>query len=244
MQSLLDQYTKNIKVDPRTFSTDVMSQDQFSAPFDAWVKNAVNSYMLPDFMRYEYDPTMRQNLEGLYNTNQDIGLSGGWRTAQSAVDMQNVADQAMRSQEQLTRGFNDQALQTADAFKAAWSDPLYKSRMESFYNAPWNQQNTGAVTPTTTPTLPALQNVYQTNQGNPTTGTPYTPFFGGGNLSSQYLGQNGLPMTTTNTQGTYPYSTTQFTTDKSLINQYMKPTGGNAVQPQQNAAAYNILSMA
>lgn len=183
MQDLLNAYTGKIKVDPRVFSQDVVSQNEFSRPFDAWVNNMVNQYMLPEFNRYTYNPQMEQLNSQLFNINQDTGLSGAWRNAGSRAALNEAAESAIRQQEQMTRGFNDQVLQVRDAFKQSWSDPLYRNRMEEFYNAPWRNLDTGNNAPKFTPDDPRLQGF----NPNPTAaGQTPTPQTGG---QSAFMGK-------------------------------------------------------
>lgn len=238
-QSLLDQYTSKIKADPRVFSKDVMSQDQFDAPFKAWTKNYIDTYMLPEFLRYQYNPYVQQAGAKMQNANQQVGLSGAWRNAQSGVDLSNTADELMRGQEQLTTGFNDQALQTQDALKQAWSDPLYQSQMTNFYNAPWRNINTGDVNPILTPTDPRLVGFQpnSTMSANPQS-SPITPFQGNQSLTNQY--QNYPMSSQTNLTQNGQANINNPALDiggnpRNLISQYLK-------KPQvNNTNSYNIL---
>ncbi len=180
MKGLLDQYTSKIKTDDRVFSQDVMSPDEFASPFDQWTRQTIEQTLKPEFLRYQYDPFKQQSMRSLQDLNQQQGASGAWRTAAAGRDMNTAIGATQRQEEQLWRQYNDQALQTMDAFKSGWSDPLYKKRMESFYEAPWRNQDVGAITPTTTPTDPRLQ------------GFTGTPAVGSQQNTTPYIGSNGM----------------------------------------------------
>lgn len=174
---LVNQYTGKIKKDDRVFGTDVMSQDQFNQPFMQWVRNTVDTTLRPEFERYQLNPFLYKSGNDLGNLNQNLGLSGGYRTGAGQVQLQDAAKDAMLQKEQLTRGFNDQAMGVMDQFQSQWMDPLYRQRMTSFYNAPWRNIDTGETTPQENFTIPELQGF---SAGQQTNGA-------GQNMSSQYM---------------------------------------------------------
>lgn len=165
-QDLLNQYLGYLNPSTDVFSQDVMSPNDFSKPFDAWANNAIDQYLRPEFLRYQYNPYVKQGADAMANMNQSIGLSGGWRTAQSGRDLNDAAYNQMLGVENLNRQYNDQAMQVRDAFKQGWSDPLYKSRMENYYNAPWRNMDTGGNAPQYSSTIPGL-NGWTPNQTQP-----------------------------------------------------------------------------
>lgn len=216
MENLLSQYTNLIKPDNRVFSTDVMSYDQFASPFKKWIGEAANQYLLPDFLRYQYNPYMQQSGKELGNLNQNIGLSGAWRTAQGGQDLNDAAQQAILGQEQLQSGYNNQLMDVQDQFLKQWVDPLYQSRLTSYYNAPFRNLDLGGeVLPIENPTnpnismpqQPALSQQYGFNPSvfkgvsntgmTGTNGLPYAADMGGNqrNLLSQYLKVPTTPRT-------------------------------------------------
>ena len=183
MQNLLDQYTSLIKVDPRVFGTDIMSQGQFQQPFDAWTSNFINSYAKPQFLRYQYDPYMKQAAQGLGNLNDQIGLSGGWRNSNSANQLNDEAQKQILGQEQLQQGFTDQSLQIQDELKKAWSDPLYQQQLTNYYTAPWRNLNTGQATPQYQGSIPGLEGFV------PNGGSPISPYLSSTGGSTTQQGQ-------------------------------------------------------
>ncbi len=189
MKGLLEQYMSKINYDPRVFSQEVMTPQEFEAPFDQWIRQMTEQTLKPEFLRYQYDPFKQQSMRQLQDLNQTMGSSGAWRTGAANRDMNTAVNDTQRAEEQLWRQYNDQALQTRDAFKSAWSDPLYKSRMESFYNAPWRNAEVGDVSATTTPTDSRLQGFDSTTIGGGTQNvSPYTGATGTQSLSG-YAGR-------------------------------------------------------
>jgi hypothetical protein len=112
---------------------------------------------------------MEKAESGLYDMNQNIGLSGNWRNRGSAREMDSAARDAQLGEEQLRSGFNNQVLGLRDQYMEGWVNPLYQSRMTNFYEAPWRNINTGGATPMTEPTMPQLQN-FSASQLNPSAG--------------------------------------------------------------------------
>lgn len=180
MQDLLAQYTSKIKGDNRVFSKDVMGRDQFGQMFDPLLNGIVDNYLRPDYLRYQYDPYMRSKGGELGNLNQQIGLSGAWRSAQSGNDLDSAAQDAMLGQEQLNRQFGDQVLGVKDQFQSGLIDPLYKSRMTNFYENPTRDMDLGNVTPQMNSTIPGLQG--------------FAPNQVGGNNIAASTGNVGMPM--------------------------------------------------
>lgn len=157
LQNLLSQYTDRIQVDPRVFSQEVMGQDQFYQPFKAWTNNFVQQYMRPEFERYQLNPYNQQATQELYGLNQLQGASGGWRTNQARTDYNNQANQFQLGREDLLRKYSDNVMNVYDTMRSQWADPLYKSRFQKFYEAPWRNINTGQTQATTQPSLPATR---------------------------------------------------------------------------------------
>jgi hypothetical protein len=143
LQDLLDQYTKNINVDNRVFSRDVMSKDAFSQPFNAWVDNTIDTYVKPEFTRYTYNPAIKNINRQLYDSNQNMGLSGAWRNAGANADLSDMAYGGQLQKEQLLRDYGDMTMGIRDQFENAWVNPLYASQMTDFYNAPWRNMYGG-----------------------------------------------------------------------------------------------------
>lgn len=213
MEEMVKAITDKIKLDPRVYGQDVQSFDQFKQPFDEWAKQAINQYMLPDYLRYQYNPYVQQQGASLANMNQNIGLTGAWRNAQSKQDLGNAAQSATLGQEQLNTGFNNQALATRDQLISQWALPLYESNMSTYYQAPWRNLDTGgaAANPTTTPTNPDMSG-FNTPQAQAPANGAYTGV--GNNLINSY----GLPsyqMPTVNG------STDQGGNPRNLISQYL-----------------------
>lgn len=135
LEQLIRDITKGINVSDQNFS-DNMSQEEFGRPFDEWVRNAIDMYMKPDFQRYQYDPYMKNAAGNMANMNQNVGLTGAWRGAKSAYDLNDAAQSQLLGREQLLQDYGNQVMNVRDQFKAGWADPLYRSRMEQYYNSP------------------------------------------------------------------------------------------------------------
>lgn len=192
-----------IKADPRVFGKDVMSYDQFSQPFDQWIRQTTDQYLKPDFLRYQYDPFVKQANQQMWDMNQNQGLSGAWRARQSGTDLSNAAQGFNLQGEDLRRQYNDQALQVRDKFLNAWANPLYQSQMQKFYEAPFRNMNLGDIQAKTTPDtnqFPQLGGFGQIGMGmNPNTNTqPYNSWGNNTEYYKQYLGGlgNNLPLPT------------------------------------------------
>jgi hypothetical protein len=246
MNESIDQLLQGIKsginVDPRVFSNEVLPQDQFEQPFDAWVKNAIDMYLRPEFERYQYNPYMQNAANQMGEMNQNIGLTGAWRNARSGVDLDQTAQAQMMGREQLLSDYANQALGVRDAFKSSWSDPLYRSRMEQFYNSPTRSYSGDqpATTPGGTPaTSAAMGNPFdRTNSSgsmiNATrdqsaynrTGGPVA--YGGPATPDDYMGQQNFNV------GQYQLSSPYNT---NLISQYLR-------KPTTMSNPYNLLSQA
>lgn len=214
LSKLVDQYLGQIKYDPRVFSRDVMPIEQFEAPFREWVRQAINTYLLPEFLRYEYKPAISKWQNQLYDTNQQMGMTGAWRSGIAKATLNDMANAALRAQEQLTRSFNDRALRVMDTFLKAWADPLYKRQMQIFYNSAWANRNLGKVTPKSKPTLPSLS--FYKGPTNTTWQRLLTPFIGGNNANTSRLYEYGLQQLGSNNLN----PTTQFQADRNLFRQY------------------------
>lgn len=191
LEQLISDITKGINVSDQNFS-DNMSQEEFGRPFDEWVRNAIDMYMKPDFQRYQYNPYMQNASNNMANMNQNVGLTGAWRGAKSAYDMNDAAQSQLLGREQLLQDYGNQVMQVRDQFKAGWADPLYRSRMEQYYNSPTRAYDGGVQATPSVPTVPQFNAGGQTTPATPA-GQPsyYTDPSQGSqyqtNLISQYL---------------------------------------------------------
>lgn len=204
-QELLKEYTDSVKYDPRTFGEDVMSYEQFSDPFRLQQQQIVEDLYRPEFLRYEYNPAVRAAAQELGQANQNIGVSGAWRNADSAQQLSNLAEDRLIQQEQLTRRFNDRVLDMQDRFRQQLVDPLYQQRMVRFYDSPTRNVDTGDIVAQYGPNETPMANI-ETGGTNATPGGIASGFTGGpesvqqmsNDLITQYLGNN-----TVNDRSTY-----------------------------------------
>jgi hypothetical protein len=84
------------KVETRKPFTEVMPQETWNAVFDEWTRNFVNEYVLPEWQEETYNPALENMIRGLYNTNQQMGVSGQWR---SGVAQSNLERACRRNSE-------------------------------------------------------------------------------------------------------------------------------------------------
>lgn len=165
---LLNQYTDKIKPVEKTMA-EVLPQDQFGAPFEAWMKNFMETYSKPAFLRYEYDPYMKDTANQLGDLNQNIGLTGAWRNMQSRNDLGQAIQMGQRGAEQMWTNYNDREIGMMDELKKAWVDPLYKQRLTQYYEAPFRDLDMGPNAPQLDTTNPALSNIPQAIPATPVT---------------------------------------------------------------------------
>jgi len=140
-QKILDQNTQNIRPNTNIYSQDVMTQDRWFDPFDEWTRNYVNTYMKPEWERDTYNPAMKQMTRTLNETNQSMGVSGGWRTTGAQKNLAGMAKDMITEEEKMRQGFQEKSLEARDAIRSNLAVPLYKSNMERWGDSPWGNMN-------------------------------------------------------------------------------------------------------
>lgn len=134
-QSLVDQYLGNLTPDLRQFSEDVMGYDTFASPWNAFMDQFINQSVRPEFLQYQYNPAAFDVLTNLQNTNQQMGLSGGWRSGGLQRDFRNEAGRQQLGLNAMMRGQSDVENTMRDQVARGVIDPLYNSQMQQFYES-------------------------------------------------------------------------------------------------------------
>ena len=121
-----------------------MGYDQFSSPWNAFMDQYINSAVRPEFLQYQYNPAAFDVLTGLQNTNQDMGLSGAWRSRNVQRDFQNQAGRQQLGLNAMMRGQADTENTMRDQVMSGVIDPLYNSQMQQFYESNLRQGMPGS----------------------------------------------------------------------------------------------------
>ena len=144
LDSYVDPYTDNVKVDERVYSQDVMPLNEWQGVFDTWTQNFVDTYVRPEWEKDTYNPAMQQMTNDVNRANQDMGNSGRWRTSGAHNKMADMANEAIRQEGNLRRDFNDQTVNIRNAMNENLANPLYEANMRRFVEAPWRNMDMGS----------------------------------------------------------------------------------------------------
>ena len=139
-QAIADAALSNVQTG-KPFS-EVMPQETWNQVFDEWTRNFANEYMLPEWQKNTYDPTMKSYVQDLGNLNQKIGLAGR-RSVAAEKTLSDAAEEAMRNEENLRTQYQSGLANLRENIKTNWATPLYESQMERYTNAPWRNLNLG-----------------------------------------------------------------------------------------------------
>jgi hypothetical protein len=138
-------HLENVNPDKRSFSEDVMPQDQWNAIFDEWTHNFVQTEMKPEWERENYNPAMRDMTKGIGEANQQLGLSGAWRSGMGRKNLANMAKDMVKQEEGMRRDFQSGTLDTRDAVRSGIASPLYDANMKRWGDSPFNTISTEGV---------------------------------------------------------------------------------------------------
>jgi hypothetical protein len=131
------------KVEPSPSFSDVMPQDTWNSVFDEWTRNFANEYVLPEWQETTYKPAVEDLTRALGNMNQQIGLTGSWRSGTAQNSLRRAADESVKQEEQLRKAYQSDIANLRDTVMTNWANPLYSSQMERYTNAPWRNLNLG-----------------------------------------------------------------------------------------------------
>lgn len=125
------------KVETRKPFSEVMPQETWNSVFDEWTRNFVNEYVLPEWQQETYNPALENMIRGLYNTNQQMGVSGQWRSGVAQSNLERTAEENLKEEERLRKQYQSDIAALRDKVLEAWANPLYAKQMEMYNNAPW-----------------------------------------------------------------------------------------------------------
>jgi len=125
------------KVETRKPFSEVMPQETWNSVFDEWTRNFVNEYVLPEWQEETYNPALEEMIRGLYNTNQQMGVSGQWRSGVAQSNLQRTAEEGLKQEESLRKQYQSDIANLRDKVLETWANPLYAKQMEMYSNAPW-----------------------------------------------------------------------------------------------------------
>lgn len=131
------------KVEPSPSFSDVMPRDTWNSVFDEWTRNFANEYVLPEWQEATYKPAIEDMTRTLGNMNQQIGLTGAWRSGTANNSLTRAAEESIKQEEQLRKDYQSDIASLRDAVMTNWANPLYQSQMERYTNAPWRNLNLG-----------------------------------------------------------------------------------------------------
>lgn len=131
------------KVEPSPSFSDVMPQETWNSVFDEWTRNFANEYVLPEWQETTYKPAIEDMTRTLGNMNQQIGLTGAWRSGTANNSLTRAAEESIKQEEQLRKDYQSDIASLRDAVMTNWANPLYQSQMERYTNAPWRNLNLG-----------------------------------------------------------------------------------------------------
>ena len=135
-----DELLNNIT--PQQSFQDVMPQETWNSIFDEWTRNFANEYMLPEWQKNTYDPSMKGYVQDLGNLNQKIGLAGR-RSVAAEKTLSDAAEETMRQEENLRTQYQSGLADLRQNVITNWATPLYKSQMDKYMNSPWADLNLG-----------------------------------------------------------------------------------------------------
>lgn len=142
-QAIADAALSNVVV-AKPFE-EVMPQEVWGRPFDEWTRNFASTYMEPEWRRNVYDPAIENTMNQLDALNRRAALRGS-RSVDTQLGLQQAGQEAQRYEESLRTDYQDRLAQLRENVKSQWSDPLYKSVMTRYQEAPWRNINLGEVT--------------------------------------------------------------------------------------------------
>ena len=122
---------------------EVMPQETWNQVFDEWTRNFVNEYVLPEWQESTYKPTLENLTRTLDNINQQIGLTGAWRSGMAQDSLRRAAEDSLRQEEQLRKDYQSNIANLRDTIQKNWAAPLYSNQMQRYVNSPWADLNLG-----------------------------------------------------------------------------------------------------
>lgn len=133
------------RVEPSPSFSDVMPQETWNSVFDEWTRNFANEYVLPEWQEATYKPAIEDMTRTLGNMNQQIGLTGAWRSGTANNSLARAAEESIKQEEQLRKDYQSDIASLRDAVMTNWANPLYQSQMKRYTNAPWRNLNLGEI---------------------------------------------------------------------------------------------------
>ena len=135
LAAIADPVLENVQT--RKPFSEVMPQETWNAVFDEWTRNFVNEYVLPEWQEEIYNPALEEMIRGLYNINQQMGVSGQWRSGVAQSNLERTAEENLKEEERLRKQYQSDIAALRDKILETWANPLYAKQMEMYNNAPW-----------------------------------------------------------------------------------------------------------
>lgn len=126
--------------------TEVMPQEIWNSVFDEWTRNFANEYILPEWQENTYKPQLEEMARTLESLNNQIGLSGAWRSGTAQDSLVRASEDSLKQEESLRQQYQDSLAALREDIQNTWASPLYTSQMERYSNAPWRDLNLGDIT--------------------------------------------------------------------------------------------------
>jgi hypothetical protein len=122
------------------YTEDVMPQDQWNSIFDDWTREFVMNEMKPEWEEDTYNPAMRNMNIQMGEANQQLSLTGAWRSSMGRKNLADMAKDMIKQEEGMRKDFQNTSLETRDAIRENLANPLYESNMKRWGDAPWGDQ--------------------------------------------------------------------------------------------------------
>jgi hypothetical protein len=126
--------------DIKNFQT-IMPQDTWNNVFDEWTRNFATEYVLPEWQAQTYNPTVEDMTRSLGNMNQQMGVTGAWRSGGAQNDLQRAAQEALKQEENLRTQYQSDIAKLRDSVLTTWATPTYEDQMRNYNNSPLTDLN-------------------------------------------------------------------------------------------------------
>jgi len=131
------------KVEPIKNFQDVMPRETWYGVFDEWTRNFANEYVLPEWQEQTYNPAMEDMTRGLGNLNQQMGVSGAWRSGTAQDSLRRAAEESIKEEGLLRQQYQSDIAKLRDQIKTSWALPTYEDQMRGFSGSPLTGMNLG-----------------------------------------------------------------------------------------------------